>query len=145
DEPSAGLSKPADHSCPYLEPSMMNEVPVAQVKTSRNASATMAFQKYRQEAEQNDEDADSRANYVKINVEIVENRFRAKLHLEVAKSFGVFGPTRESRPEAINDGVELGRAFVADGAAGARRVAASLTSRKWTLKEIQEADETMLE
>jgi len=121
------------------------EVPVAQIKSSRNASATMAFQKYRQEAEQKDEEADSRANYVKINIEMVETRFRSKLHLEVAKSFGVFGPARESRPEAINDGVEMGRAFVADGAAGARRVAATLGSRKWTLKEIENADESLLE
>ncbi|CAJ1444939.1 unnamed protein product [Effrenium voratum] len=118
---------------------------VGQVKSSRNASATMAFQKYRQESSQKDDEADSRASHVKINIEFVESKFRAKLHLEVAKSFGVFGPLRESRPEAINDGVEMGKAFVSEGALGARRVAASLTSRKWSLKEIENADESRLE
>eukprot|EP00913_Durusdinium_trenchii_P005566 g5186.t1 len=96
---------------------------VGQAKTSRNASATMAFQKYRQEASQKDEEVDSRASYVKIAIERLDSRFRAKLHLEVAKSFGVFGPARDSRPEAINDGVEMGKAFVSEGAAGTRRVA----------------------
>ncbi|CAK9106578.1 unnamed protein product [Durusdinium trenchii] len=118
---------------------------VGQAKTSRNASATMAFQKYRQEASQKDEEVDSRASYVKIAIERLDSRFRAKLHLEVAKSFGVFGPARDSRPEAINDGVEMGKAFVSEGAAGTRRVAASLTSRKWSLKEIENANESMLE
>lgn len=118
---------------------------VGQAKVSRNASATLAFQKYRQETSQKDDEVDSRSNYVKIDIERVDSRFRAKLHLEVAKSFAVFGPARESRPEAINDGAEMGKAFVSDGAAGTRRVAAALSARKWSLKEIENADESLLE
>ena len=118
---------------------------VGQAKTSRNASATQAFQKYRKETSQKDEEVDSRSNSVKIDIERVDSRFRAKLHLEVAKSFGVFGPARESRPEAINDGAEMGKAFVSDGAAGTRRVAAALNAKKWSLKEIENADESLLE
>lgn len=118
---------------------------VGQAKISRNASASLAFQKHRKETSQKDDEVDSRSNSVKIDIERVDSRFRAKLHLEVAKSFAVFGPARESRPEAINDGAEMGKAFVADGAAGTRRVAAALGARKWSLKEIENADESLLE
>mmetsp|Transcript_102026 Transcript_102026/g.304421 ORF Transcript_102026/g.304421 Transcript_102026/m.304421 type:complete len:778 (+) Transcript_102026:86-2419(+) len=113
--------------------------------TSRNASATLAFHQHRQALQDDGDDAAERANIVKIAVERVDAKFRARLVIEVAKSFGVLGPTRESRPEAIKDGSEMGKAFVAEGAAGARRVAQRLEQTRWTPKEIESADERELD
>jgi len=120
-------------------------LPTGRSTTSRNASATLAFHQYRQALQEDGEEAVERSKFIKIGVERVDSKFRAKLMIEVAKSFGVLGPTRESRPEAIKDGGELGKAFVAEGAAGARRVAHRLEQRQWTPKEIETADERDLE
>lgn len=120
-------------------------LPVGRSTTSRNASATLAFHQHRQAVSQDGEEAVDRANLIKIAIERIDGRFHAKLHIEVAKSFSIIGPKRVSRPEAINDGVELGKTFVAEGAQGARRVAKALDTRKWSLKEIANADERDLE
>lgn len=120
-------------------------LPTGRNTSSRNASATLAFHQYRQALQEDGDEAAERASTVKIGVERVDSKFRAKLIIEVAKSFSVLGPRRESRPEAIKDGGELGRAFVAEGAAGARRIAQRLEQRRWTPKEIETADERELE
>lgn len=118
---------------------------VGRSTTSRNASATLAFHQRRNAIQQDSEESVDRANLLKIDIDCVDGKFRARLHMEVAKSFGVMGPRRDSRPEAINDGVEIGRIFVAEGAPGARRVAKSLEQRKWSLQEIANADEGALD
>lgn len=110
---------------------------VGRSTTSRNASATLAFHQFRKVAE--------RANVIKIGIERVESKFRAKLHAEMVESFSVLGPRRDSRPEAICDGVELGKAYVAEGCEGSRKTARRLEQRQWSPKEIESADEQELE
>lgn len=118
---------------------------VGRSTTSRNAAATLHFHKRKNALSQDDIEAADRANMVKIDIEGEGAKFFAKLYMEVAKTFSIIGPKRDSKPEAINDGVELGKVFVAEGATGARRTAKALELRKWTPKEISNADEEQLE
>jgi len=65
--------------------------------------------------------------------------------VEIVQNLSVSGPKRGSRPEAICDGIELGRAYIAEGTDGARKVSKRLELRKWSPKDIEEADEHELE
>jgi len=112
--------------------------------TSRNASATLAFHQHRQ-ALQEEGDEGPRSSNVKIVIEPVDSKFRVRLTVESIRGLSIPGPTRDSRPEAIKDGAELGRVFVAEGAVATRRAVQRLEQRRWTPKEIETADERDLE
>lgn len=115
---------------------------------SRNASATLAFHKFRTQQE---DDVEERKKPIKIEIEQVKGSYLAKLHIPInsclkdAKDGIVLGPARKSTPEAIKDAQELGRSFVHEGLAGVNRMAERLESRHWTPKDIEHVDETDLE
>lgn len=111
----------------------------------RNTSATLAFHQFRKAQQEEGEEAAARNDVIKIGVERVDGKHRAKLYAEVVKSFSVLGPKRDSKPEAICDGIELGKAYLAEGGEGARRASSRLQLRAWSPKEIVDADEQALE
>jgi len=113
--------------------------------TSRNASATLAFHQWRKGQEEAGEAAGERANIIRIGIEQVKAQFRAKLTLEIAKCFTILGPSRETKPEAICDGLEIGRIYVGEGSASARKCAMRLVERKWSEADKEGADARDLE
>jgi len=115
--------------------------------TSRNASATLAFHQARSAREDVD-DGDLVQDF-KLGVERVDQKFQSRLIATLSKpkvkEVSVLGPKRESRPEAIRDGIELGRVFAVEGEIGAKRIALRLERKKWSPKDIETADESELE
>lgn len=101
----------------------------------RNTTATLAFHQFRLAQDQQGEDS------IRVVVERIEEKHRARLYIDGAKGFSIHGPERESRPEAICDGVELGKSFDNDGQDGARRASVRLAKKQWTPREIACADE----
>jgi len=118
---------------------------VGKTTTGRNASATLAFHQYRQATQEGGDEAAERAQLIKLGIECADNRFRAKLHVEVIQNLSMLGPKRGNRPEAICDGMELGRAYIAEGTEGARKIARRLELKRWSPQEIERADEQEME
>ncbi|CAJ1455091.1 unnamed protein product [Effrenium voratum] len=57
------------------------------------------------------------------------------------KAVQLEGPSRSGKKEAIKDGMELGRKFLAEGEAGARSVALKLKKTKWSPQQLANVDE----
>jgi len=120
-------------------------LPTGKNTTSRNATATLAFHQFRKSQIEDTDEATERANAIRIGIERVDGKFQAKLQVENLRSLSVLGPKRESKPEATLDGVEIGKAYVAEGATGARKLALRLEVKVWSSLEIEGADEGALE
>eukprot|EP00933_Yihiella_yeosuensis_P026374 TRINITY_DN20459_c0_g1_i1.p1 TRINITY_DN20459_c0_g1~~TRINITY_DN20459_c0_g1_i1.p1 ORF type:complete len:763 (+),score=162.92 TRINITY_DN20459_c0_g1_i1:49-2289(+) len=80
--------------------------------------------------------------------EHVSKSFNAKLtcNLKVPfhKAVALEGPPRGVRREAIKDGLELGRKFLAEGENGAKSALIRIRKRKWTQEELKDVDEDKL-
>ncbi|CAE7570454.1 PIN1 [Symbiodinium natans] len=57
------------------------------------------------------------------------------------KAVNLEGPPRAVRKEAIKDGMELGKKFLAEGEAGARSVCLKLKKTRWTPQQLASVDE----
>jgi len=92
--------------------------------------------------------SEARFNTLTVKVDKEGSKFNAKLHIVVqrpyTKEISLTGPMRDTKPEAIKDGMELGRRYVVEGEAGARTVLLRLKKKKWSAKEVQNADENEL-
>jgi len=111
----------------------------------RNTSATLAFHQFRKDKDQEEDVAATKKEPIKVAIERIDGKSRAKFCVDGVKGFTVIGPPRDSRPEAVCDGCELGRAYVAEGADGVRRAGGRLLQKLWTPREIACADEQELE
>eukprot|EP00747_Dinoflagellata_sp_TGD_P164150 gnl/TRDRNA2_/TRDRNA2_183678_c0_seq1.p1 gnl/TRDRNA2_/TRDRNA2_183678_c0~~gnl/TRDRNA2_/TRDRNA2_183678_c0_seq1.p1 ORF type:complete len:788 (+),score=183.38 gnl/TRDRNA2_/TRDRNA2_183678_c0_seq1:174-2537(+) len=129
---------------------MMGSTPLMMSHKARNQSATLAFHQHKRGTDVKTDEQDERQDIVKViiieedNSDIAEglnNVFKAKLALEFSSSFAIIGPERDTREEAILDGGELGKMYVAEGAQSAREMAKKLIKKEWTKKEREEADE----
>ncbi|CAK9066970.1 unnamed protein product [Durusdinium trenchii] len=83
-----------------------------------------------------------------LNVQIKEHvakSFTALLTCNIKvpymKAVNLEGPPRAARREAIKDGMELGRKFLAEGEAGARSVCLKLKKTKWLPQQLVNVDE----
>mmetsp|Transcript_101353 Transcript_101353/g.293112 ORF Transcript_101353/g.293112 Transcript_101353/m.293112 type:complete len:773 (-) Transcript_101353:78-2396(-) len=110
----------------------------------RNTSATLAFHQFRLSQEQQGDETVAK-DAVRVVVEHDDQKYNAKIYRDGVKGFSVVGPARDSRPEAICDGMELGRAHAADGQEGAQRVSVRLPKKQWSAREIACADEQALD
>ncbi|CAE8697429.1 unnamed protein product, partial [Polarella glacialis] len=66
------------------------------------------------------------------------------LKVPYLKAVSLEGPSRNGRREAIKDGLELGKKFLAEGEAGAKSVCLKLKKAKWTPQQLMDADEKNL-
>eukprot|EP00439_Symbiodinium_sp_Y106_P078376 s109_g17.t1 len=57
------------------------------------------------------------------------------------KAVNLEGPPRANRKEAVKDGMELGKKFLAEGEAGARSVCLKLKKTRWTPQQLSAVDE----
>eukprot|EP00435_Cladocopium_sp_Y103_P065367 s557_g27.t1 len=83
-----------------------------------------------------------------LNVQIKEHvakSFTALLTCNIKvpymKAVNLEGPPRAGRREAVKDGMELGKKFLAEGEAGARSVCLKLKKTKWTPQQLVNVDE----
>lgn len=109
--------------------------------TSRNASATLAFNQYRKAGDDNT----AKSGVVRIGIDNVDGKFRAKFLAQVGVGMCLLGPKRDTNSEAICDGFALGRAYHAEGSDSVRKTSMRLGMRKYTQKDLDEADEGELD
>eukprot|EP00931_Biecheleriopsis_adriatica_P102616 TRINITY_DN77561_c0_g1_i1.p1 TRINITY_DN77561_c0_g1~~TRINITY_DN77561_c0_g1_i1.p1 ORF type:complete len:794 (-),score=206.76 TRINITY_DN77561_c0_g1_i1:50-2347(-) len=86
-----------------------------------------------------------------LNVKIQEHvasSFNALLTCNIKvpymKAVALEGPCRNMKREAIKDGMEIGKKFLAEGEAGAKSTCIKLRKMKWTSKQLEDADEKNL-
>lgn len=88
-------------------------------------------------------------NVLDIKVEGAEAEFHARLRINLkmpwTRQVDLQGPARKSKPEAVKDGIELGKRFVIEGEAGAKTLLLRLRKKRWTSREVQDVDETALD
>eukprot|EP00448_Togula_jolla_P027733 CAMPEP_0170648668 /NCGR_PEP_ID=MMETSP0224-20130122/44857_1 /TAXON_ID=285029 /ORGANISM="Togula jolla, Strain CCCM 725" /LENGTH=776 /DNA_ID=CAMNT_0010980209 /DNA_START=26 /DNA_END=2356 /DNA_ORIENTATION=- len=121
----------------------MSVLTIGKSTTSRNASATLAFHQFR--TPKSEEEEVDLQKTVRLGIDKADAKFRAKIFMEISSSFSLLGPLRDTRPEAVLDGLELGKMFVEKGAAGARATSNLLKRKQWTPREIHGADEQDLD
>lgn len=93
--------------------------------------------------------SEAKFNVLTVKVDKDGSKFTAKLHTVVqrpyTKEISLVGPLRDTRPEAIKDGMELGKRYVLEGEAGARTVLLRLKKRKWSPQDVRDVDEAALD
>lgn len=93
--------------------------------------------------------SEAKFNVLTVRVEKEGSKFNAKLHIIVqrpyTKEISLVGPMRDTKPEAVRDGMELGKRYVVEGEAGARTVLLRLKKKKWSSQEVKDADEKALD
>lgn len=114
----------------------------------RNATATLAFHAARKD--QQDREDGVVMDEVRVTVEVADdNKFCARLRVipadPVKSEIRLLGPERKTRPEAVKDGIEIGRAYAADGEKAATLINEKLEKRVWLPKDLESADEKHLD
>lgn len=92
--------------------------------------------------------SEARFNVLTVKVEKEGSKFNARLHIIVqrpyTKEISLVAPLRDTKPEAVRDGMELGKRYVVEGEAGARTVLLRLKKKRWSPQECKDADERAL-
>lgn len=122
----------------------MNQILIAgKPSVGRNVSATVAFHKFRN-GQSRDSEEEERGRLVKLGVEMDQSMFRGLLYLDVISSFTCLGPPREKKPYAIQDAIEMGRVFIAEGSDECKKIAMRLRLVRYGPDEIEISDEADL-
>lgn len=116
--------------------------------SSRNATATLAFHQARKDQQEREDGV--LVDEVRVTVEVADNekfcsRLRVKPADPVKPEIRLLGPERKSRTEAIRDGIEIGKAYAADGEKSVTKILEKLEPRRWTMTELANVDEKLLD